>query len=124
MIGTAVLQVSPTAGGPLAYLGTFLLAAGAYALTAHIAARNVLGDVPLRRAAVIGLVLAVIVVALQQYGLIAFAVAIAVDFALIRYVYRLRLRTTGLVTLIHVVVSILLLFVVLSAYRLIGTAPT
>ncbi|EMA48994.1 MULTISPECIES: DUF7473 family protein [Halococcus] len=124
MIGTAVLQVSPTTGGPLAYLGTFLLAAGAYALTAHIAARNVLGDVPLRRAGVIGLVLAVIVVALQQYGLIAFVVAIAVDFALIRYVYRLRLRTTGLVTLVHVVVSILLLFVVLSAYRLIGTAPT
>lgn len=124
MIGTAVLQVSPAAGGLLAYLGTFLLAAGAYALTAHIAARNVLGDVPLRRAAVIGVVLAVIVVALQQYGLIALVLAIAVDFVLIRYVYRLRYRTAGLVTLIHVVVSVLLLFVVLSAYRLIGTAPT
>lgn len=124
MIGAAALQVSPTAGGLLAYLGTFLLAAGAYALTAHIAARNVLGDVPLRRAAVVGLVVAVVVVALQQYGLIALVLAIAVDFVLIRYVYRLRFRTAGLVTFIHVIVSVLLLFVVLSAYRLIGTAPT
>ena len=123
MIASALAQVAPTAGGPLAYLGTFVLAAAVYSLTAHIAARNVLGDVPARRALLVGPVPAAASIALQQYGLLAFVVALALDFVLIRYVYRLRLRTTGLVTFIHLVVSVLLLVVVLSAYRLAGTAP-
>ncbi|EMA43999.1 DUF7473 family protein [Halococcus saccharolyticus] len=124
MIGAAVLQVSPTAGGPLAYLGSFVLFAVVYSVTAHIAARNVLGDVPLRRAGIVGVAIAVVVLLLQQYGAIAFVVALAVDFVVIRYVYRLRYRTTGLVTFVHLVVSILLTIATLSLVRLLGTAPT
>lgn len=123
MIGTVVLQVSPTAGGLIAYLGSFVLFAVVYSVTAHIAARNVLGDVPLRRAGVVGIAIAVVVLLLQQYGAIAFVVALAVDFVVIRYVYRLRYRTTGLVTLVHLVVSILLTIATLSLVRLLGTAP-
>lgn len=123
MTASALAQVTPTAGGPLAYLGTFVLAAAIYSLTAHIAARNVLGDVPAKRALLVGPVPAAASILLQQYGLLAFVVALALDFVMIRYVYRLRFRTTGLVTFIHLVVSILLLVVVLSAYRLAGTAP-
>jgi hypothetical protein len=123
MTASALAQVTPATGGLLAYAGTFLLAAGVYSLTAHIAARNVLGDVPVKRALLVGPVPAAISLLLQQYGLLAFLLALAIDFVLIRYVYRLKLRTTALVTAIHLVVSVLVLFVVLSAYRLAGTAP-
>ncbi|WP_049998113.1 DUF7473 family protein [Halococcus sediminicola] len=123
MTASALAQVSPAAGSALAYVGTFLLAAGVYSLTAHIAARNVLGDVPPKRALLVGPVPAAISLLLQQYGPLAFLLAIATDFVLIRYVYRLKIRTTALVTFVHLVVSILVLFVVLSAYRLAGTAP-
>jgi hypothetical protein len=123
MTASALAQVDPATGGLLAYAGTFLLAAGVYSLTAHIAARNVLGDVPAKRALLVGPVPAAISLLLQQYGALAFLLAIATDFVLIRYVYRLKARTTALVTFIHLVVSILVLFVVLSAYRLAGTAP-
>ena len=123
MVAAVAVQVSPTAGGPLAYAGTFLLTAAVYSLTAHIAARNVLGDVPIKRALLVGPAPAAVALLLQQYGALAFLLAIAVDFVLIRYVYRLKARTTALVTLVHVVVSVLLLMVVLSAYRLVGTAP-
>ena len=123
MAVSSVAQVSPTAGSPLAYLGTFVLTAAVYSLTAHIAARNVLGDVPPKRALLVGPIPAAVSLLLQQYGVLAFFFTIAVDFVLIRYVYRLRLRTAALVTFIHVIVSILLLVVVLSAYQLAGTAP-
>ena len=123
MIENSLVQTAPTTGGLLAYLGTFVLAAAVYSLTAHIAARNVLGDVPARRALLVGPGPAVVSVLLQQYGVLAFVVALALDFVLIRYVYRLRLRTASLVTVIHLVVSVLVLFVVLSAFRLVGTAP-
>jgi hypothetical protein len=124
VIGTVALQATPVAGGPLAYLGSFVVFAAVYSATAHIAARNVLGDVPLRRALVVGATIAVVVLLLQQYGAIAFVVALALDFVVIRYVYRLRLRTTGLVTFVHLVVSVLLTIATLSLVRLLGTAPT
>lgn len=123
MTVSTVLQVSPAGGGPLAYAGTFLFTAAVYSLTAHIAARNVLGDVPVKRALLVGPAPAAVALLLQRYGALAFVLAIAVDFVLIRYVYRLKARTTALVTFIHVIVSVLLLVVVLSAYRLAGTAP-
>ena len=123
MIENSLVQTAPTTGGLLAYLGTFVLAAAVYSLTAHIAARNVLGDVPPKRALLVGPVPAAISLLLQQYGPLAFLLAIATEFVLIRYVYRLKIRTTALVTFVHLVVSILVLFVVLSAYRLAGTAP-
>ena len=123
MAVSSVAQVSPTAGSPLAYLGTFLLTAAVYSLTAHIAARNVLGDVPPKRALLVGPIPAAVSLLLQQYGVLAFCLTSAVDFVLNRYFYGVRLRTAALVTFIHVIVSILLLVVVLSAYQLAGTAP-
>ncbi|HET7324012.1 MAG TPA: hypothetical protein VFJ06_06755 [Halococcus sp.] len=123
MAAGTLVQVSPAAGGPLAYLGTFLLTAGIYSLTVHIAARNVLGSVPLRRALLVGPVLAAVSLLLQQFGVLTFVLTVAVDFVLVRYVYRLRIQTTALVTFIHIIVSILVLAVVLSAYQLLALGP-
>lgn len=119
MAVTTVAQVSPVTSSPLAYLGTFLLAAVVYSLTVHIAARYVLGDVPIHRALLVGPVVAVVVLVLGNYGALAVFLAIAVDFIAIRYVYQLTSRMAAFVTFIHIIVSILVLVVVLSAYRLV-----
>jgi hypothetical protein len=121
---TVLAQLNPAAGGVLAYLGTFLLAALFYTLTAHIAARYVLGTVPLKRAAIVGLVPAAIALLLQQYGpAIVIAVSLAADFLAIRVVYRLKYRTTTLVAVAHCTVSALLGITIFNLVSLLGTAP-
>ncbi|UPW01469.1 hypothetical protein M0R88_05030 [Halorussus gelatinilyticus] len=109
----------------VALIGTFLLAVLFYGVTAHIAARYVLGDVPILRAFVVGLVPALISFALQAYGpLVVILVSATADFFAIRGVYRLRLRTAGLVTLVHYTVSAIAGITVLNIVRLLSTAPT
>lgn len=108
----------------VAVVGTFLLTVAFYSLTAHLAARYVLGDVPIKYALVIGTILAVVSFLLQQYGLVALVTTVIVDFVAIRALYRLRYRTTGLVVIVHVAVSAILLFTLLSLVRLLGTAPS
>lgn len=119
MAVTTVAQVSSVTGNPLAYLGTFLLAAVVYSLTVHIAARYVLGNVPIHRALLVGPVVAAVALAFGNYGAFAVFLAIAVDFVAIRYVYQLESRMTAFVTFIHIIVSILVLVVVLSATQLV-----
>jgi hypothetical protein len=121
--------VSPLqAGGapPLAVAGTAALLALFLSVTAHLAARNVLGDVPIRNAFVVGPVPAGIAVAagaLELPSLPAVAVAVLVDALLIRTLYDLDRRLTALVTLVHVVVSVILGTIVFSLYALALSAP-
>lgn len=119
-----VAQLDPAAGGPIAYLGTFLLAAAFYSLTAHIAARYVLGSVPFTRALYVGPVPAAVAILLQQYGpAIVIVVSLAVDLLAIRVVYRLRWRTTSLVAVIHYTVSAIAGITLFNLVRLLSTAP-
>jgi hypothetical protein len=108
-----------------ALVGTFLLAVLFYSVTAHIAARYVLGDVPIPRAFVVGVVPAVIAFALQAYGPgVVILISAAADFFAIRAVYRLKYKTAGVVTLAHYTVSALFGITIFNLVRLLGTAPT
>jgi len=109
----------------VALVGTFLLAVLFYGVTAHIAARYVLGDVPLVRAFAVGVVPAVVAFALQAYGpALVIAVSAAADFFAIKAVYRLKYRTTVVVTLAHYTVSALVGITIFNLVRLLATAPT
>lgn len=110
-------------GGLTAVVATYLLFAAFLSLTGHIAARNVLGDVPLGRAVLVGPIPAAVSFLLQQYYPATVVVAIAADLTVIHLVYRLRWRTAGFVTFIHVVVSILLGSIVVAGYLLFLSAP-
>ncbi|PSQ46019.1 hypothetical protein BRD15_10485 [Halobacteriales archaeon SW_6_65_15] len=109
----------------VALVGTFLLAVLFYGVTAHIAARYVLGDVPIVRAFAVGIVPAAISFALQAYGpAVVILLSATADFFAIRGIYRLKYRTAGLVALAHYTVSALLGITIFNLVRLLGTAPT
>lgn len=96
-----------------------------FSLTLHIAARYVLGDVPMRNA-LVGMVPAAIVIALTLAGLPvpAAALALAADVIVIQSVYGISYRLAGFVTLVHFTVSFLLGFALQNLLALLGTAPT
>jgi hypothetical protein len=108
----------------VALVGTFLLAVLFYSATAHIAARYVLGDVPVKRAFLVGVVPAVVAFALQAYGpAVVILVSASADFFTIRAVYRLKFRTAGIVTLAHYTVAALAGITIFNLVRLLSTAP-
>lgn len=120
------LQTGVGTASPLAVAGTAALFALFLTLTAHLAARNVLGDVPIRNAFLVGPLpagIAVVAAALELPSIPALLVALVVDALLIRYVYDLDRRLTAGVTLIHAVVSIILGAIVFSLYVLVLSAP-
>jgi len=118
-------QIEPATGGPLAYLVTFLLGALFYALTAHIAARYVLGDVPYRRALLVGVVPAAVTTLLSAAPIPVIIVAsFLADLVAIRQVYRLRTRLAALIAVVHYTVTILLAFTLRGLVELLSTAPT
>jgi len=120
------LQTAVGAASPLAVAGTVALFALFLSFTAHLAARNVLGDVPIRNAFLVGPVpaaIAVVAAALELPSLPAVGVALAVDALLVRYVYALDRRLTVGVTLVHAVVSVILGSVIFSLYVLVLSAP-
>ncbi|GAB6860895.1 hypothetical protein ACFR97_00200 [Haloplanus litoreus] len=120
------LQTSVGSASVLAVAGTAALFALFLSLTAHLAARNVLGDVPIRNAFLVGPVpaaIAVVAGALELPSIPAVVVAVLLDAALIRYVYDLDRRLTAAVTAIHAVVSIILGSVIFSLYVLVRSAP-
>ena len=111
--------------GLTAVVGTFVVATAFYAVTLHVAARYVLGDVPVSRAILVAPVPAVVTFALQQYGpAVVILVAAGGDLVAIRTVYRLKYRTAGLVAVVHYTVSALLGIALFNLVRLLGTAPT
>jgi len=104
-----VAQLVPATGPPLAVLGTVVLAAAFYAVTVHVAARFVLGEVPLRPALGVGVVLAVVSFLLRSHGVALVAGAsLLVDAAAIKSLYALDWRPTAWVTLAHFAVSVVL----------------
>ncbi|MFC6731379.1 MULTISPECIES: hypothetical protein [unclassified Haladaptatus] len=122
---STALQVVPAEGGPLAVAGTFVLGALFYALTAHIAARYVLGDVPPTRALMVGPVPALVTILLQQYPVaVMLLMGFIADFLAIRFIYRVRLKTGGLIAVVHYTVTVLLALVLANLVALLGTAPT
>lgn len=109
----------------VALVGTFLLAVLFYGVTAHVAARYVLGEVPVVRAFAVGVVPAVISFALAPYHpAYVIPIAATADFFAIRVIYRLKYRTAGLVALAHYTVSALAGITIYNLVRLLGTAPT
>ncbi|WP_435359770.1 DUF7473 family protein [Haloarchaeobius sp. DFWS5] len=121
----APVQLAPAAGGPLAYLGTFAVATVFYAVTLHIAARNVLGDVPVSRAFLVGPILGALSLLLQQWEpAIVILATVLVDAYAIHLVYRLDRRTTAFVAIIHYTVAIILGFTLYNLVALLSTAPS
>ncbi|GAA0224229.1 hypothetical protein ACFFQF_09455 [Haladaptatus pallidirubidus] len=105
-------------------VGTYLLLASFLTLTAHIAARNFLGNVPFTRALAIGPPIAVVPFVLQRYfGLLIIVIALALDLSLFHIVYRIKWRTAGFVTAIHVLVSFLASIVIGGIVYLVSLGP-
>ncbi|SFR33332.1 DUF7473 family protein [Halogeometricum limi] len=119
---------SGAAGSPAAAVaGTFASLALFLSVTAHIAARNVLADVPVKYAFVVGPVPAAVAVVFTTFGLNAFVgilLAVALDGVAIHYLYGESPRLSTYVTFIHVVVTIILGVVVFGLLTLLSTAPT
>jgi hypothetical protein len=113
-----------------AALGTYLVFAAFLTLTAHVAARNVMGDVRFDRAIYVGPVTAAVsFLFLAVLGprwfvpLITIPVAVAVDLTAIRRSYGIDRRLGVYVTFIHFVVSIILGTVVISSVVLLTQSP-
>jgi hypothetical protein len=120
-----VLQTVPS-GSASQVAGTFALFALFFAVTAHIAARNVLGDVELKNAVAVGPVIpavSFVFVALEWPAALALVVALGAEFGLFRYLYDGSARLAAYLTVIHVVVSIILGAIVFGLLALIRSAP-
>ena len=122
------LQAVPE--GPIAVAGTFASFALFLSITAHIAARNVLGDVPVRNAFVVGPVPAAVSVLVATFGagtplliLVGVVAAIVLDGVAIRALYDESTRLSAYITFIHVVVSIILGTIVFGLWALSISAP-
>ncbi len=118
-----VLQAEPT---PLAIIGTVGLLALFLSLTAHLAARNVLGDVPAVTALGVGIVPALVSVGTQLFsvpGGIGVLVALVLDGLAIHYLYGQSRRTSAYITAIHVIITIILGTVMFGILTIAMTAP-
>ncbi|ADJ13814.1 DUF7473 family protein [Halalkalicoccus jeotgali] len=109
----------------LTFVASGLVIGLGFCLTLHIAARYVLGDVPIKNA-LAGLVPAVIVFGLTLAGqpLPAAALAIVAELIVIGSIYDVSYRISGLITIVHFTVSFLLGFALQNLLALLGTAPT
>ena len=111
---------------PVSVLGTTVLLALFLCLTAHIAARNVLGDVDPRRALYVGPLPAVISVvgnAFDAPGALIVLAALIVDGAMFWWSYEEPRRVVATMTVIHGVVTTLLVMVLLLASILLASIP-
>ena len=130
MAGVALplpFALQSSAAAPVAVAGTFASFALFLSVTAHIAARNVLGDVEVRRAFLVGPVPAAVAVVFATLGwnsYLGILVAIAADAALVEYAYGRDWRLTAYVTFIHAVVSVILGSVLVAGFLVLRTAPT
>ncbi|ERG95628.1 MAG: hypothetical protein J07HQW2_02087 [Haloquadratum walsbyi J07HQW2] len=119
----STLQVTTS---PLRIAGTVASFALFLTVTGHIAARNVLGDVPIRNAFIIGAVPALVAILVTTFNLNSFiglAVAVILDWAVIRTLYEQSSSMSAYITFIHFVVSIILAAVLYAVLALIGSFP-
>ncbi|WP_256288555.1 DUF7473 family protein [Halobellus inordinatus] len=117
---------STAAGSPIAIAGTFASFAIFLSITAHIAARNVLGDVPVRNAFVVGPVPAVVAILVTTFGVnpfVGLAAALVLDGVAIALLYEQTRRLSAYITLIHFVVSVILGTIIFGVLALLTSAP-
>jgi hypothetical protein len=122
----ATTPLQSAAGSPLAVAGTFASLALFLSITAHIAARNVLGDVPVKYALVVGPIpaaVAVVFTAFELNSFVAIFLAVALDGVAVKYLYGQSNRLSAYVTFVHVVVSIILGAVLFGLLLLLSSAP-
>jgi hypothetical protein len=119
-----------SATSPLAIAGTFAPFAVVLSVTAHIAARNVLGDVPVRNAFFVGPVPAAISILVAAFAAenmpVLFAglfAALVLDGVAITYVYGESRKLSAYITLIHFVVSVILGTILFGIWALATSAP-
>jgi hypothetical protein len=127
MFPRAVVLQSGTVSNAVAVAGTVASLALFLSVTAHIAARNVLGDVPVRYAFVVGPLPAVVAVVFTTFGLnpfVGLTLALLLDFGAIRALYGRSNRLSAYVTLIHFVVTVILGAVLFGILTLASTIPT
>lgn len=123
------LQLEPTLPlqtTTLPVLATYALFALFVSATAFLAARNVLGDVPMAPALVVGPPLAAIAFLAATFEFnpfAALAAALVVDVGLLSYLYDVRGKLAGYVVLIHFVVSVLLGAILFGVAALLANAP-
>jgi hypothetical protein len=124
LVSTALpLQAPPS---PLAVIGTVGLLALFFALTAHLAARNVVGDVSAAKALGVGLGPAVVSLLTTLLGIpggIGVIVALAVDGMAIHYLYDQPRRTSLRITVTHAIVTVLLGTVLIGGLILAMSVP-
>ncbi|GAB7092638.1 hypothetical protein JCM18237_29090 [Halorubrum luteum] len=111
---------------PVAVLGTTVLFALFLSLTAHLAARNVLGDVDPRRALYVGPLPAVIGIVGGAFAVtpaVTVPLALVVDAAMFSWSYDRDARVAITMTGFHVVITVLLGVVLGGIALLLGTRP-
>lgn len=126
VLGVYLASILQVTANPLRVAGTVASFALFLTVTGHIAARNVLGDVPIRNAFVVGAVPALIAVLVTTFNINSFiglAAAIVFDWAVIRTLYEQSDAMSAYVTLIHFVVSVILAAVLFGVLALIGSFP-
>jgi hypothetical protein len=118
--------VVQTAPSPLSVIGTVGLLAVFLAVTAHLAARSVLGDVSPSKALGVGLGPALVSVVTQLVsapGGIGVIIALAVDGIAIHLLYDQPRRTSVYITAVHTIISVILGTVVIGGLILVATLP-
>lgn len=119
----ALLQASP---GPIAVVGTVGLLGLFLTLTAHLAARNVLGDVSPVKALGVGFGPAVVSLLTQLSpipGGVGVLAALAVDGVVIQLLYDQPRRTTVRITAVHAIISVILGTVLIGGLILASSLP-
>lgn len=118
-------QAGVTGTGILPVIVTFLLVAVFYAVTLHLAASFYIGDVPTQRAAKVGPILAAVSLLLGQYGrdrptfvLVVVAATLVADLLAASFVYRLSLRSTVPLVLLHFAFATVLGFALANLFGL------
>ncbi|WP_049983961.1 hypothetical protein [Halorubrum sp. BV1] len=111
---------------PISVLGTTLVFAAFLSVTAHLAARNVLGDVDPRRALYIGPLPAVIGVVGGAFSIteaLLVPLALLVDGGMFAWSYDQPRRAVVMMTVIHAVITTLLGIIVLGIGVLLASMP-
>ncbi|ELZ95134.1 hypothetical protein C440_08657 [Haloferax mucosum ATCC BAA-1512] len=121
-----ILQTTASGAPVSAVAGTFALFALFLSITAHIAARNVLGDVEVKKAFAVGPVPAAIAVVFTTFGwnsFLALGLALALDFGFVKFLYGRSNRLSAYIVGIHFVVSVLLGTVLFGLLVILSSAP-
>lgn len=123
-MGGIALQSTPSSA--VAIAGTFASLALFLSITAHIAARNVLGDVPVKYAFAVGPVPALVAVAFTAFewpSLLGVVLALVLDAAIVKVLYGRSTRLSAYVTLVHFVVTVILGAVLFGVLAILSSAP-